>query len=151
MFVVNRNLDDEMPCCLHIVGTVSASKIQVSTLTSDDVFDWNSFDNPDTARIRTNTVSAQPDGLEWVFPTRASDVPDQPLSRQSFTHPLHTFALFAPFVVSSHRLTDLKAHPRGENGQRHCQRRQVCHASRQLRGLWSIVYTLGRKQCVESK
>ena len=40
-------------------GAKLASDVEVNTLNSEDIYDWNTFDKPDTISIKTQQVPSQ--------------------------------------------------------------------------------------------
>lgn len=71
VFVVNRNLKDNVPCRVEWIGGEVASDVEVLTLNSEDIYDWNTFDEPDTISIKAQQVPSQGDGLDCSFPAHS--------------------------------------------------------------------------------
>jgi alpha-N-arabinofuranosidase len=71
VFVVNRNLKDDVPCRLEWIGGEVPSDVEVHTLNSADIYDWNTFDKPDTIRIKTQQIPSQGPGLDYSFPAHS--------------------------------------------------------------------------------
>jgi len=68
VFVVNRHLTDALPCRLEWPGGKLASDNEINTLTSDDIFDWNTFDKPNTVSVRTHHIPGHDGALDYAFP-----------------------------------------------------------------------------------
>ncbi len=71
VFVVNRHLTDALPCRLECPGGTLASDIEIKTLTSDDIFDWNTFDQPDTVSVQKDRIPGHGDAMNFTFPPRS--------------------------------------------------------------------------------
>lgn len=74
--VVNKSIDQEIPTEISLTGLSSENlkdDIQVSTLTSPDVFARNDLDHPDTVKIVESTLKAQ-EYFTCVFPPHSATV-----------------------------------------------------------------------------
>jgi len=68
LFVVNRNLDNDIEAAVSFRGKPIGDVVSVATLNAASLTEWNSFKNPDRAKIVTSTKRLSGDKLRHRFP-----------------------------------------------------------------------------------
>ncbi|MGH9846412.1 MAG: alpha-L-arabinofuranosidase C-terminal domain-containing protein, partial [Blastocatellia bacterium] len=71
IFVVNRDLQNDIEADVHVAGTQVHGPVSVATLNADSLTDWNSLDKPDRVRVTRTQLQVEGERFKHRFPAHS--------------------------------------------------------------------------------
>lgn len=71
VFILNRNLDQDLEATMDLTGRSMAPAIAVSSVNAASIREWNSFDEPDRVSIGTSSLDSRGGRFSYRFPAHS--------------------------------------------------------------------------------
>jgi alpha-L-arabinofuranosidase len=70
-FVVNRDIEREVPANIRFVGAVLAKSAELALISSENLLEWNTFAEPERVRIKHSQLAVENNELQCTFPAHS--------------------------------------------------------------------------------
>ena len=71
VFVVNRDIEKEIQSSLHLSGGSTNGPVDLAIVTSDNLLEWNSFDEPERVKIARSQLPVETNQVSYRFPAHS--------------------------------------------------------------------------------
>ena len=71
IFVVNRDLEKAIQCSVRLTGGVLSGNADLAIVSSENLMEWNSFDEPERVKIKRSQVPVEKDEIRYLFPAHS--------------------------------------------------------------------------------